>query len=410
MQVTRGAEVREDAIAGPGNLGAEREAETAQAVLLERDEIARKRHFVRADLSGRRAGGEAGESEVERRVRDRQEDRVARLWRGVETVRVGDAAAEAEASRTRRFFVEVGEDELARPVSGEAEFLDLGGGIGDGEPLSGQHDGRRSRCGERHRGRSQSVNPRLKRPEERKAVAGPRELEEEVAGVKVEVRASGGPVIVDETVEDLAERSQLQEEDLDGIEAGALLREEDPSGRRRCPDEPRPARGELPARPCIPDREFLPGPAAERVGERFEVEGGRHRHEERRPVESQRREELPDRRASGDVRGPRRLRGLVADQSCRLLLGEDVAKRAPQVVEKLGGRADGRARRADPRRRVDRRRLGFRAQRSHQTKRSRDEAKAGRPVRASQASSRQSESGLLQPGQGGTKNERPARE
>ena len=240
---------------------------------------------------------------VERRVRDRQEDRVARLWRGVEAVRVGDAAAETEAPRSRRLLVEVGEDELARPVSGQAELLDLGGRIGDGQPLSGQDDRRRSWCGKRHRGRGQSVNPRLKGPEERKAVAGPRKLEEEVARVEVEVRTPGGPVIIDETVEDLSERRQLQEEDLDGIEAGALLREEEPSRRGRRSDEPRPARRELPARPCAPDREFLPRPAAERIGERFEVEGGRHGHEKGRPIEGQRREQTPDARAPGDFRG-----------------------------------------------------------------------------------------------------------
>ena len=109
-------------------------------MLLERHEVARECHFVRADLSRRRTGGEARESEVERRVRDRQEDRVARLWRGVKAVRVGDAAAETKAPRTRRLLVEVSEDELARPVSGQAELLNLGGRIGDGQPLSGQDD------------------------------------------------------------------------------------------------------------------------------------------------------------------------------------------------------------------------------------------------------------------------------
>ena len=119
--------------------------------------------------------------------------------------------------------------------------------------------------------------------------------------------------------------------------------------------------GSVPPAPAISDRELLPGPAAERVGERFEVEGGRHGHEEGRPVEGQRREEIPGARAAGSVRrarGTRRLRGLLADERGRLFLREDVAKRAAQVVEKVGGGADGRARRADPRRRVDRRRSG----------------------------------------------------
>ncbi len=93
-------------------------------------------------LSGRRPDGEAREAEPESRIRERQEDRVARPRRGVETVRVGQAAAETEASRRGPFLVDVREDELARPVTGKTEFLDLGGRVWNGKPLSRQDDRR----------------------------------------------------------------------------------------------------------------------------------------------------------------------------------------------------------------------------------------------------------------------------
>src|SRR5512143_65391 len=361
VEVARRAEVREDAVAGPRNLRAEREAEAALAVLLEREEIAREPHLVRADLAGCRPDGEAGEAEVERRVRDRQEERVPLLRRWIEAVRVGDAATKAEAPRSRPVLVEVREDELARPVSGQSKLLDLGRRGRNRQSLPGQDDRRGPRGGQRHGICRKAVDPGLERPEERKAVAGPRELEEEVAGVEVEVRAPGGPVIVEEAFENLAERGHLQEEDLDGIEAGALRGEEEPARRRRSLDEPRPAPGKRPARPAPADRELLPGPTAERVGERFEVEGCRDGHEEGRPEEGQRRAEVTDAGLAGHVRGPegaRRLRRLDSDEGRGLLLRENLAKRVAQVVEKIGGGAHGRARRGDLRRRVDGRRSG----------------------------------------------------
>ena len=142
MQIRWRAEIREDAIAGAGELRAEREAEAAKAALLELHEVARKGRLVGADFSVRRSDGEAREAEAESGIRERQEDRVARLRRGIETVRIGQAAAKAEASRGGALLVDVGEHELARPVAGEPEFLDLRGRVRNGQPLPGQDDRR----------------------------------------------------------------------------------------------------------------------------------------------------------------------------------------------------------------------------------------------------------------------------
>ncbi len=98
--------------------------------------------------------------------------------------------------------------------------------------------------------------------------------------MEIEVRPSGGPVVVDEPFEDLPEGGQLEEEDLDRVEARALGRKEQPPRRRRRADEPRPARRERAAGSRARSRELLPGPAAEGVGERFEVERRSHRQEE----------------------------------------------------------------------------------------------------------------------------------
>ena len=177
--------------------------------------------------------------------------------------------------------------------------------------------------------------------------------------MEVEVRSSRGPVVVDESFEDLSKGGQLQIEDLDGVEARALGRKEQASRRRWRTDDPRPARGEGAGRSRARNREILPGPAAESVGERFEIEGRRHGQKERRPIKGQRREEVADTRAAGLGRGKRahRICGLRADQSGCLIQRPDLAERMVQVVEKVGGGTDGGVRRVDPGR-IDRGRLG----------------------------------------------------
>src|SRR5664280_3896715 len=85
VQIGWRAEIREDTIAGAGKLRAEREAEAAKAALLEVEKVARKNRLVGANVSGRRPDGEARETEAESRIRERQEDRVARSRRGIET-------------------------------------------------------------------------------------------------------------------------------------------------------------------------------------------------------------------------------------------------------------------------------------------------------------------------------------
>ena len=204
--------------------------------------------------------------------------------------------------------------------------------------------------------------------------------------MEVEVRTSCGAGVVDEPFDDLPECGQLQEEDLDYVQTRALGGKEQPSRRRRGADEPRPARGKGGACSRARNRELVPGPAAEGVGERFEVERRRHGQEERRAVERQRREEIADGGAAAHGRGERahRVRGLRADQSGGFLRRPDLAQRVAQIVEEVGCRTDGGARRADSRGRVDRGRLGsrgaaFAPHEAVQRRREGRESRAGEP-------------------------------
>ncbi len=167
------------------------------------------------------------------------------------------------------------------------------------------------------------------------------------------MRPARGAGVVDDAFEDLSEGRELQEQDLHRVEPRALGRKEESAGRRRRSHEPRPARGERAAGLRARNPELLPGPAAEGVGERFEIERRGDGEQERRPVEGERSEEVADARAAGTRARARRPGGVGAHEGRRLLLGPGLAECACQVLEKVGGGADGDACRVHPARRVD---------------------------------------------------------
>ena len=298
MEVGRRAEARVDLVARAGEAHAEGAAETLDRGVVELDRLGDERQ----PLVGGRGGGlashdEGSDSESERLVGERDVDPVGLLRPREEAVRVAEPSFDLHAEpRVRR--LDLGEVDVAGASRGEAELEDLGRRVREHRLRRRDDDLDAER--RRLRGRGETVQPDLERPEGRERGADAVAVEEDVPRVQVEVRLPRGAIEREEAPGELPKGRHLQVEDLDRIDTRAVVPVEEASGRRERraqPLEPVARRLRLEALGRGGRDEVLLRPTADEVGPFVPAHRGEPAHQERRGTERERapaRGEVPE--------------------------------------------------------------------------------------------------------------------